>query len=161
MSVERARQLVDALTKIEKWRGKPASIRKRRFTRFGVRGTALLVNAASVTTEDRRRTSVQLRDVSRGGVGFLHDQPLRVDCPYRLLLSEQELILGSMPLFIRYCQQIEKNAYLIGGEFGAEAALLAALGVSVRDIAGNDIPEDSLDADDGGDFIDPDQIEAA
>ncbi len=162
MSVERAKQLVDALSKIEKWRGKPASLRKRRFTRFGVRGTGLLVNAvAAASASEHTSLSIQLRDISRGGVGFLHSEPLRVDYSYRLLLTDQGLVLASLPLFVRYCQQIEKSAYLIGGEFGIEASMLAAIGVPVRDIASNDVPEDSLNTDAGGDFIDPDQVEAA
>ncbi len=162
MSVERAKQLVDALTEIEKWRTKPASVRKRRFTRFGIRGSGMLVEVSiNANTERPHTTPVQLRDVSRGGVGFLLDRPLRVDCPYRLLFIEQELVIKSLPLFIRYCQQLEKNAYLLGGEFGAEAALLAALGVPIRDIATNDVPEDSLGAAASGDFVDPDEMEAA
>ncbi|HEB60924.1 MAG TPA: hypothetical protein ENJ06_03770 [Phycisphaeraceae bacterium] len=160
MSVERAKQLLDALAKIEQWRSKPAAMRKRRFTRFGVRSTAILNEAVACSRgSTSNATTVQLRDVSRGGAGFLHDTPMRVDSAYRLTLAQDDLVIQTIPLFIRYCQQVEDSAYLIGGEFGAEASMLMSLGVSPRDISAFDVPEDSLNCNVSGEFEDPSDLD--
>ncbi|MCK4872738.1 MAG: hypothetical protein KAS72_08450 [Phycisphaerales bacterium] len=162
MSVERAQHLLETLGHIEKWRAKPASIRKRRFTRFGVRGSAILTSPAGCEHEQSTTSvTIQLRDVGRGGTGFLSDRPLRVDSPWRLTLLDEELVTHSIPFFVRYCQHVEEGAYLVGGEFGIEACVLLALGVSGRNITAHDVPEDSLHQSVSGEFENPDELAEA
>jgi hypothetical protein len=158
MSIDRAKHLLETLGRIEKWQASPASVRKRRFTRFGVRSTAELSCLDGGSDVRSEISTVQLRDISRGGAGILIDRPLHVDSAHRLTLYQDQLELCSLPFFVRFCQQVEDGAFLAGGEFGLENGLLVSIGVPARDILMLDMPESGLKPSQVDEFEDIDDL---
>ena len=72
MSTMRPRSLLDELDKLESLR-EPEKAGQRQFRRFVVRGEAEL-HPMNRNRLDPTPLTIQLRDISRGGVGFLCDQ---------------------------------------------------------------------------------------
>jgi hypothetical protein len=121
-------RLLQTLESLEQSRdGSPAS-RQRRHPRLSVRGEALLVNA-DVGETHRQPVTVQLRDISRGGVGFLSDICFTPNTVWRLCLLEHGHLIGQQTLVVRYSRQLDQGVFLVGGQFCIESGLMIWLGV--------------------------------
>jgi hypothetical protein len=147
--------LAAALRRLDSWKSRSALSRQRRFFRYPARGQARLSSANP--GRECSAISVEVRDISRGGVGVLCDQPAEIGHCWRLNLLDDRVVIASLPVFCRYCRKVIDGAYLIGLEFGAEAGLLMAMGVSAKDImSGDEMPDEQELV--SGDFVAPETV---
>jgi len=110
----------------------PVQDQQRTFRRFSLRSEARLE-----TLDDSLGTepfNVLLRDISRGGIGFISDRFIEPGSMWRARLRDNGQIVGSQPIFIHYCRRIEDGAYLAGAQFIVESFLMRALGVPPSDL---------------------------
>ena len=88
----------------------------RRTPRIGLRGTVRLF----WVTEDPAGLPVQLRDLSRGGIGILHYAPLSSQKQVAVGLPR----LGAQPLIVmsvvQHCSLVRRDEFRIGLEFQGE-----------------------------------------
>ena len=120
--------LLETLNELEQRRQSNVHSTMRRFRRFVVRGDGVLYTVEQNSIEDAP-VLIQLRDVGRGGVGFLCQAPLEVNSTWRICFVNQGHMIGHMPIVIRHSQEVEAGVYLIGAQFSIETGLLKLLGV--------------------------------
>lgn len=101
---------------------------------------------------------VHVRDISRGGIGVLTSRPLSIGNCWQIQLIADRITMSTLPAFSRFCRKITDSAWLVGLEFGIEASVLLAMGVSAGQLGESDeTPENhSLK----GDFLGPDELAA-
>ncbi|MEM1211412.1 MAG: hypothetical protein AAGI68_03855 [Planctomycetota bacterium] len=109
---------------------------RRSFLRHTVRGEARLFPVSRMITEESIQ-DIQLRDVGRGGIGFLCQHPLPLNSLYRIDLLNQGYTLSSVEVLIRHVMPLSDGLYRIGATFVIQSSLMLELGV----------PKDALDAD--------------
>ena len=100
---------------------------------------------------DATPMEVKLRDVGRGGVGFICSEPLAIDSPWRLALMNQGYKVGEQALIVRHCRKINNQLYLVGGQFVIETGMLVMLGVNPGALAN----QTDSDPDDAATFLPP------
>ena len=144
-----------ALRELENWGSAPPSAKQRRFTRFSSRGTARIFSGSSSVDRDTA-VIAQVRDISRGGIGFLTTTPAAVGDYWQIQLGEGKVVVDSMPAYCRFCREVVDGAYLIGAEFGVQAGVLMAMGVTSQEIARGDDPEDEQHTSNA--FVDPESL---
>jgi hypothetical protein len=128
-------QVVDlqaALRQIESWHND--GNRMRRFPRYPARGEARLCPVAPAGAGQGTFDIVHVRDISRGGIGVLSSQPVAVGASWQLQLFSQRIALATLPAFSRYCREVSDGAWLAGLEFGIEASVLLAMGVTPAEL---------------------------
>jgi len=124
---------MDLLNRLEQGQGGDGDAQsQRRFRRFSIRGDALLEPLVPHDAEKPR--TVMLRDISRGGAGFLCSAFLEPGSMWRLRFHSRTQHLGAQPVIIRFCRLIQQDLYLIGGQYIIEPSLLAALGVTEAEL---------------------------
>lgn len=133
MSIADHRDLMNVLSRIEFWREAEPVERRRSFPRFPVRGEATIEPVGRDVAADRP-LAVQLRDVSRAGLGFVTDTYLEPGSTWRVGFHHRHLLIGTQAVVVRYCRLIEEGAYLVGGQFVIEPYLMHALGVPLPDV---------------------------
>lgn len=143
-----------ALRRLDDWQGSPRNY-QRRFKRIPVRGVARLW-PGEATSNPPAPITVQVRDISRGGVGLLTNERVERGCFWQLQLIDSEVSIATLPSFCRYCRQVVDGAYLIGVEFGIEASVLLAMGVTAKDIADGDEAETQRLL--SGNFVGPESL---
>lgn len=116
---------------------------RREHLRHEVRGEAELQPVG------RKRLSsvpieVQLRDLARGGVGFVCPNPLAVESSWRINFFCRGYVVGSQSLIVKRCTRIDDGLYSIGTQFVLDTGIMAALGVELSEI---EAPTDQGDAD--------------
>ena len=136
--------LLAELAKLEHARDNGCGKRQRQYERFIVRGEAELASM------DRSRfeqvpISIQLRDIGRGGLGFLCQQELEVGSTWRVAFLRGSYVVGEQGLIIRYNQQIRDGLYLVGGQFCIETGLMSLLGVDTASLRNADSPAQVAD----------------
>ncbi|MHC4995130.1 MAG: PilZ domain-containing protein [Planctomycetota bacterium] len=134
--------LIDVLERLKSRRQDPPIELNRNFPRFIVRVDARLEGVEPDKLSDS--IDVQLRDMSLGGVGFLSGSPLTTGAMWRLRFMMHDQVIGAQPLVIRYCNAVQQDLYLVGGQFTIEPSLLSIVGVTA----------DKLTETDGADQID-------
>lgn len=122
----------------------PSYESQRQFRRHVIRGEAELypVEHKSMHPES---IDVQLRDASRGGVGFLSRMPLESDTTWRIEFIRHGFVVGEQHLVVRHCSQVREGLYLCGAQFIASAGLLTILGVSACDLMAESSGSDTED----------------
>jgi len=130
MSIADHRDLINVLSRIEFWREPEPAERKRSFPRFSVRGEATVEPVGRDVAADQR-LPVQLRDISRAGIGLVTDTYIEPGSTWRVGFYHRHLLIGSQVMVVRFCRLIEDNAYLVGGQFVIEPGLMHAVGVPV------------------------------
>jgi hypothetical protein len=154
MSIAEPRDLMAVLKRLEQQRHVSADVEsQRRFRRFNVRADGLL---EAVDMSGDKPFPVMLRDISRGGVGFLSDRFLEPTSMWRIRLVHRGMIMGGQPLLVRYCRLIQSDLYIVGGQFVAEPSLLSAAGVSDEDIKASE-PWCRYDRMDVSEFVPPEE----
>jgi hypothetical protein len=154
MHAHRALDLQAALRKVERWKTNLESSRMRRFVRFTSRGEARLWpgrpcnNPGAVTT-------VHIRDISRGGVGVLSNYAATPGTLWQVQIGDQDVVIGTLPGFCRYCIPIMEGAYLIGIQFGIDTSVLLSLGVPAKSLAIGDLPDEFREV--AGEFHAPEE----
>lgn len=155
MNNQQPSDLQAALRHLNAWQNEMFSGSQRRFRRFEVRGEARLW-PGDVGTSTPTASVVQVRDISRGGVGLLSSEPIERGFFWQMQLVDSGVTLATLPAFCRFCRPITDGAYLIGVEFGVQASVMLALGVQAKDLADGDEAENQRPL--IGDFVEPDSL---
>jgi hypothetical protein len=128
MKIAEPKDLMDVLARLEDVRQHPGVEAQRRYRRFTVRGEATLEPMAGPALEDP--LTVLLRDISRGGAGFLCDRFIEPCSTWRLRFQAKRQIIGSQPVMVRFCRLVQENLYIVGGQFIVEPYIMESLGVA-------------------------------
>jgi len=121
--------LLEDLAVLEGLREPSPGAPRRQFRRFMVRADAEL-HPMDGARLDMAPIQVRLRDVSRGGVGFISAIPLEQGSAWRIQFLERGYPIDTMGLLIRHCRQVCPDVYLGGGQFCAQTGLLIRLGLN-------------------------------
>jgi hypothetical protein len=122
--------ILKQLDRLEELRDPNSPAAKQRlFHRYVARGDAEL-RPMSRSQIDHKPVTVKVRDVSRGGIGFLAEQPLPENSTWELVMLENSYATASQPIVIRHCQPVADQLYLVGGQFIAATALMISLGIA-------------------------------
>jgi hypothetical protein len=151
---EKPVDLAVALSHLESWKNESSAIRQRRFKRYPARGQARLLPGAYMD-RDTASVMMEIRDISRGGLGMLSSVQMQLGQFWRVQLIENNVVVVTLPAFCRYCRTVVNGAYLAGVEFGVEAGVLLAMGVGAADIIGGDEISERERMDVAGEFVDP------
>jgi len=135
MSSSDQQDLLEAVKRLEDGRDRPsdASMGNRYFHRFVVRGDCELtpVNRRQM---DQSSLPVALRDIGRGGMGFLSPREIAVGSVWRAGFLLRDHIVAQQTLMVRYCQQIQEDVHRVGCDFCLDNALFCLLGVDLREL---------------------------
>jgi len=141
---------------MEFWRQEPPVERKRAFKRFSIRGEARIEPVHELSIEPTP-AKVVLRDISRGGVGFLAEQCLEIGSVWRMAFFNHGRQVGTQVFVIRFCRLVQEGLFLVGGVFAIEPHIMIMLGVNEPDL-GSDI-YDRGNSEDTDAFLPPDRLE--
>lgn len=100
----------------------------RLFQRHVARGDVEL-HPDSRSRLDRTPVEVKLRDVGRGGIGFISHQHLPAGSSWRACFMQHGFVVASQSIVVRHCRLVSEGVYLVGTQFVCEPGLLAILGV--------------------------------
>ena len=146
------RELLQELDRLEKLRD-PGRNGQRQFRRFVVRGEAEL-QPMSRSWLDPTPIAIQLRDVGRGGAGFLAPQVLAPGSCWRMNVLNHGYVVGQQGIVVRHCREISSSLYLIGGMFIADTGFLTLLGVPPGALQDGDAPAEVTES---CSFVSPDE----
>lgn len=162
MPAQPDRSLLGKLHSIEQAQEAPNNDNHPRlFRRYVVRGDAML-HPMNRSRLDATPLDIKLRDVSRGGIGFICDQPIGMHTTWRLEVLIGGYAVGAQALIVRHVEEVSAGMYLIGATFVLDTAILALLGVEptlledAEDIAGPRLASDEASDDD--DFVAPAEV---
>ena len=113
--------------------GRDGSASLREFPRSVVRGMAELFPMSRLSVQDQP-VEVQLRDVGRGGVGFIANVALEPGSTWRIVFKRDGYRIGEMGLVVRFCKEVRADVFLVGSQFVITSALMHLLGVNSTDI---------------------------
>ncbi len=135
----------------------PEVVSQRLFNRYVVRGDAELWPITR-TQINHEPIEIKLRDVARGGVGFVADRPLRQGSTWELNLLHSGLVTATQPIVVRYCQEVGQELFLVGAQFIASSGLLAAMGVDPATLRSDEVQKQSDSGDDEEQFLSPSEV---
>ena len=146
--------LLAELSRLEKLR-EPAkrSQGQRQYDRFIVRADAEL-HPISRSRLDSTPIEIKLRDLGRGGLGFICPQDLPIHAIWRICFLHRGHVIGQQGITIRHCQLVGDRVYLVGAQFIIDTGLMILLGVDpgdLEDIDGLNICHEQ----DGSRFVPP------
>ncbi|QQE10766.1 hypothetical protein JD969_14835 [Planctomycetota bacterium] len=101
----------------------------RHFDRHIVRGEAEL-HPMNRSKLDPTPIEVQLRDVGRGGLGFISQDSLPLGSTWRICFTKRGFVVGQQAIIVKYSHQVSTGVYLIGSQFIIDTGLLTLLGVN-------------------------------
>lgn len=101
---------------------------QRQFKRFVIRGDAEL-HPMGRNRMDTTPIEVKLRDIGRGGVGFICSTPLPTNSSWRAMFVQNGYVVGEQAAVVRHCREVSDGVFLIGTQFVANSGLLTLLGV--------------------------------
>ena len=158
MTVSDPKELIGLLSQLEYWRQDPIQEQQRAFRRFTVRGDATIEPVEQSSIDRIATMPVMLRDISRGGIGFVVEQFIDPGTVWRLSFYEHNHRVGSQVFVVRFCRLVHNGMYLVGAQFVIEPYLMMALGIQNEqlheDIRDRTRPEDTAD------FLGPDDVAA-
>lgn len=163
MAKSNPQALLKELTRLETLRDPQFAKSNRQFERFVVRSDAEL-HPMDRSRRVQAPVPILLRDLSRGGIGFVCSEPLSVDSTWHVSFNKDGYIIGSQALIIRHCRLIKETTYLVGAQFCVSSGLLAQLGVrasALRDsdqMVTRDTPAQEDPFDDQDNFLSPDDL---
>ena len=128
--------LLSELNRLESLR-EPQRQGNRRSRRYHIRGDAEL-HPAEGSRVDRTPIDVKLRDVGRGGLGFVCEQRLVPGTVWRCSFLVRDQCFAQQALVIRYCREVQDGLYLVGGQFCIDPGVMIALGVDPHELAHDD-----------------------
>lgn len=139
MSSSEPRHLLEELAKLEKLRDPEAAKQRRQFQRFIVRGDGEIRDVHRSHADDRP-LPVMLRDLGRGGVGFLCDQALRVGTVWSMRFLQRGYEIGHVHIVVRHSTAVEDGVHLIGSQVCVGDGMMYLLGVDPAMIRDGDNP---------------------
>lgn len=139
MAVSNPHRLLDELVKLESLRDPKLEGGSRVYRRFVIRGEAEAVRLDR-NAMDSSPQPILLRDVGRGGLGFVTQSPMEVYSTWRVGFVQTGYVYAQQAMIVRHCRMIRPDLYLVGAQFCIESGLLCLLGVDPADIADGDRP---------------------
>lgn len=136
MIAGRTHDLLNALNELEDLRIEEA-LSRRGFQRFVVRGDAQLL-PMDRNHLDPSPVEVQLRDISRGGIGFISTTEVDVNTSWRVVFYHHGFPVGEQGVVVRHCRQVDTQLYLMGGQFVLNSGILSILGIDPSQIDEDD-----------------------
>ncbi len=128
----------------------------RTFERFVIRGDCEL-HPESRNRLDRYPIEVKIRDIARGGLGFISQDELPQGSCWRACFMQHGFVVAQQSIVVRHCREVSPGVYLVGTQFVADPGLLAVLGVEPGAIGDGD--EDDIIGNVGGDaFVSPSDV---
>ncbi len=147
-------ELLAELSRLENLRSGDSKSRRRRHPRFVVRGQAELLQAHCSTFNDDP-VEVMLRDMGRGGLGFIADRPITAGSLRELRFIQRTYRVGEANVVIRHCEQVKDEVYLVGCQVCLGNGLIYLLGVDPDAVDDGDGP--AIEADSAA-FLPPGEI---
>lgn len=144
MDSSEPRKLLAELAKLEGLRNPQSEQKLRAYRRFVLRGDAELQDMERGPNSGAP-IPILLRDIGRGGVGFISPQQLEVNSTWRIAFLHRGYAIGHQGVVIRHCRQVQPGTYLVGTQFCIETGLLCMLGLDPIDIREGDTPAKSND----------------
>jgi len=133
--------LLDCLARLEQPSPTSRALVQRQFQRFTARGEVEL------TSMDRRTEdptlNVQLRDLSRGGLGLLSEKAIEVGSTWRVAFLSNGFVVGTQGVIVRHCHMVQPGVYLVGTQFCIETGLMCLLGIDPNAIHDGDDANES------------------
>ena len=124
---------LEILRELEALKRKGAWSIQRNAPRLDLRGEAELVAIDQRRPQDRPLT-IQLRDVSLGGVGFLCAEPIPIHSQWRALFMRHHFQVGQQTVRILHCQEVREGGHLVGSQVCLERGLASLLGIEPREL---------------------------
>lgn len=137
MSKSEPQALLQELTRLETLRDPSFVQSKRQFERFVIRADAEL-HPMDRSRHDQSPVPILLRDISRGGMGFVCSEPLSPDSTWHVSFTKDGYIIGSQAVIVRHCRLIKETTYLAGAQFCISSGLLAQLGIKASSLRDSD-----------------------
>ena len=129
----------------------------RQFQRFVVRGDAEL-RSMDRTCLDAAPVPVLLRDIGRGGVGFVAPVELEVNSTWQICFLHRDYVVGTQGIIIRHCRKVQDGVFLIGSQSCLETGLIALLGVDPAAIRDADSATEGGDDEPSTVFLPPSEV---
>ena len=144
MTARRPEALLAELDRLEALRD-PArnGSHNRQFKRFVVRGEAEL-HPMSRARLDRTPIDIKIRDLGRGGCGFITQQPLQAGSNWRVCFLQHGYVVGEQAIVVRHCRPVSDGLHLVGAQFVMDTGLMTTLGIDPGSIHDEDTVEDTL-----------------
>jgi PilZ domain len=137
MAISDPRTLLAALSKLESIRDPSAGKNLRQYVRFVVRGEAEL-QPLERDRLDQRPVSALMRDLSRGGLGFVCQEELPVGSLWRAGFMHQDHVVTQQAMIIRHGRRVQENLFLYGGQFVLDTATMVLQGIEPSKIRDGD-----------------------
>jgi hypothetical protein len=134
------KQLLDELNHLESLRD-PSKTGNRQFKRFSIRGEAEM-HPISRSRLDSTPIQIHLRDISRGGIGFVCQSCPDTNSSWRVCFLLHGYVVGGQATIIRHARPLGDGIFLVGGQFVLDSGLLSLLGVDPADIHDGDDIQD-------------------
>lgn len=128
----------------------------RSFERFVVRGDIEL-HPESRTRLDRNPLDVKIRDLARGGVGFIAQQHMPKGSCWRACFLQHGFVVAQQCLVVRHSREVSPGVFLVGTQFVSDPALLALMGVEPGAIQDGD-EQDVIGSVGGDAFVAPSEV---
>ena len=128
---------------------------RRRHRRFAVRGYAEL-SETDRSFSNEPPVTVMLRDVGRGGLGFVTDRQIDVGSLRRIRFVQRGYCVGEADVVTRHCSEVTEHAYAIGCQICLGNGLMYLLGIDPETVGDGDGPDASVDS---GEFLPPTDVE--
>jgi len=122
------KELLDELSRLEGLRSGGGRTSRRRHKRFIVRGQAELFDTDS-SSSGEPPVAIMLRDMGRGGLGFVADSSVDLGSVRRLRLTQRGYCIGETSLVVRHCSQVKDQIYLVGSQICLSNGLMFLAGV--------------------------------
>lgn len=152
-----ARALLAVLDKQEESGQSDAKITLRQYHRWAVRGEAELYPLNSQERLDHAPTTIQLRDIGLGGMGFVASGPLAIHSLWQVAFSQHGYPMGRQTVIVRSCRKLDQGLYLIGSQFCIEVGLMCMLGIDPGKLRMHAIQQQATAMDEDA-FLPPDKI---
>lgn len=158
MSGRRPENLLAELSRLETLRDSAAcEVDSRQFRRFVVRGDAEL-HPMSRARLDRAPLDITLRDIGRGGFGFVCQQAMPAGSNWRVCFLRHGYVVGEQAIMVRHCRPVSEGVYLIGAQFVIDTGLLTLLGIDPGAIHDEDTVDTLHNDDDAVNFLPPGEV---
>lgn len=117
---------------------------RRAFQRFDVRGQAKL-RPVQRNLNDHDSVDIQLRDIGRGGLGFVCNHELPLGSIWNVQFVHQGYVIDTRTIQIRFVRELEPGCFVTGTQFIINDGLMALLGVSPAEIDRHDFGDQQDD----------------
>lgn len=147
--------LIGQLQSAEYWSQESPVDTNRAYRRFDVRGDAT-IQRMEAGHLDQPTLSIQLRDISRGGIGFVCEQFIEPGTAWRVGFEYRGHVVGYQPIVVKFCRLVQHGLYLSGGQFTVEPAMMTLLEVDEQELQ-EDI-RDRRNPLDTAEFVPPEKV---